>query len=603
MGSIKRYNKETKQWEIIASGNASEISSSVPELLDPGEINQSVDKSLTKLNEKVETLKRNVSWLAEHGGGGSGGGDYTASIAITNGGITTSEGINILYSSTKEVKLDYLITALKNNQKFTISVSLDGNNIIKNQEGWSGTPGSLLIPDIAKFSASNNHSVVVTATDADGLNATPYMLTVIESSINLKSSVSSVTATIGLAYKITYTVTNKVLGSDTSLIVTNITNGVSKTYELGKFSSTEPLLYDVDFFSLFTGTPTAGSSYTIEAFAQTSVDGKVIISDTITNKVVVEDGTSLVVLVDGITTKDEVLGGAERTEFPQGGNISFSFTPYLSGVSIIYYAVRLQRGNIIRDVGYFEPTEEHPFNENQYVQRGKQQIFSWSIASNDDYLGDWDITLRCWSEKGSPITDTFLACKAVKSAQSLIAEQNPRNTRYASWNIKNEFPQSPTANIWMSEEANYIPPGTVDPIVVQTQLDVYNTNGALSGFLSENGQSKLRLSGEAYGIIELQPYKDDIAENSNWSKLGFTFSLTYKTDIHPFPDRTVFFIGNYSSDGTFSEGIKVSLEDVIWSYTDGNIKETISCKLQQGVINTLDFVVDKNNGQTLQRLA
>lgn len=147
----------------------------------------------------------------------------------------------------------------------------------------------------------------------------------------------------------------------------------------------------------------------------------------------------------------------------------------------------------------------------------------------------------------------------------------------------------------MSEEANYIPPGTVDPIVVQTQLDIYNTNGALSGFLSENGQSKLRLSGEAYGIIELQPYKDDIAENSNWSKLGFTFSLTYKTDIHPFSDRTVFFIGNYSSDGTFSEGIKVSLEDVIWSYTDGNIKETISCKLQQGVINTLDFVVDKNN--------
>ena len=83
----------------------------------------------------------------------------------------------------------------------------------------------------------------------------------------------------------------------------------------------------------------------------------------------------------------------------------------------------------------------------------------------------------------------------------------------------------------MSEEANYISPGTVDPIVVQTQLDVYNTNGALSGFLSENGQFKLRLSGEAYGIIELQPYKDDIAENSNWSKLGFTFSLTYKQEI------------------------------------------------------------------------
>ena len=40
------------------------------------------------------------------------------------------------------------------------------------------------------------------------------------------------------------------------------------------------------------------------------------------------------------------------------------------------------------------------FNENQYVQRGKnKQIFSWSIAQNDDYLGDWDITLRCWLKR------------------------------------------------------------------------------------------------------------------------------------------------------------------------------------------------------------
>lgn len=597
MGSIKHYNRTTKIWDIIASGNASGISTTNPALLEPGEIIASVDRVLSRLNDKIELLKQNVSWLAKHGGGGSGGGDFTSSIAITNGGITTSEGQNILYSTTKEVRLEYLITALKNNQKFTITVSLDGNNIISGQDAWSGTPGTLVIKNISQYSSSNSHSVVVTATDAEGINATPYMLTIIESSINLSSSVPSVTATIGLAYKITYTITNKVLASDTSLIVNNITNGVSKTYQLGKFSSTEPLLYDVDFFSLFTGTPTAGSSYTIEAFAQTSIDGKTITSETVTNKVVVEDGTSLVVLVDGITTKAEVESGIKPTEFPQGGNISFSFTPYLSGISIIYYAVRMKRGNIVRDIGYFEPTEEHPFNDNQYVQRGKQQIFSWAVAQNDDYLGDWIITLRCWSEKGSPMTDTELECNVVKSAQSLIADQNPRNVRYASWNIRNEFPQSPTSSTWTSQEDNYIAPGTVDPEVVISQMNVYNTNGVLSGFLTENGQSKLRLSGESYGIIDIQPFNYDISDNNNWSKLGFTFSVTFKTDLHPFTDRTVFFVGSYSSDGTFSEGIKVGLEDIVWSYTDGNIKETISCKLQQNVVNTLDFVVDKNNNE------
>lgn len=597
MANIKLQNEKTGTWDVVASGNASGIGTTNPALLEPGEIIASVDQAMSRMNSKIELLKQNVSWLAKHGGGGGGGGEFTSSIAITNGDITSSEGQNILYSTTKEVRLEYLITALKNNQKFTITVSLDGNNIISGQDAWSGTPGTLVIKNISQYSSSNSHSVVVTATDTEGINATPYMLTVIESSINLSSSVPSVTATIGLAYKITYSITNKVLASDTSLIVNNITNGVSKTYDLGKFSSTEPLLYDVDFFSLFTGTPTAGSSYTIEAFAQTSIDGKTISSETVTNKVVVEDGTSLVVLVDGITTKEEVEAGAKPTEFPRGGNISFSFTPYLSGISIIYYAVRMKRGNITRDIGYFEPTAEHPFNENQYVQRGKQQIFSWAIAQNDDYLGDWQITLRCWSEKGSPMTDTELECNVVKSAQSLIADQNPKNTRYASWNIRNEFPQAPTASAWMSREDNYIFPGTVDPVVVQTNMNVYNTNGVLSGFLTDNGQSKLRLSGESYAIIDLQPFNYDITDNNNWSKLGFTFSVTFKTDLHPFTDRTSFFIGSYSSDGTFSEGIKVGLEDIVWSYTDGNVKETISCRLQQNTVNTLDFIVDKNNGE------
>jgi hypothetical protein len=57
-----------------------------------------------------------------------------------------------------------------------------------------------------------------------------------------------------------------VLGSETSLIVTNTTNGISKSYSVGKFTSVEPKLLDVNFFDLFDGaTPTAGSSYTISA--------------------------------------------------------------------------------------------------------------------------------------------------------------------------------------------------------------------------------------------------------------------------------------------------------------------------------------------------
>lgn len=103
----------------------------------------------------------------------------------------------------------------------------------------------------------------------------------------------------------------------------------------------------------------------------------------------------------------------------------------------------------------------------------------------------------------------------------------------------------------------------------------------------------LRISGEAYGVIDVQPFKDDITTLNNWSRQGFGLSCTFKSDIHPFSNRTIFFIGDYNTDEQFSEGIKVGLEDIIWSYTDGNIKETISCKIQQNVINTVDFIVNK----------
>ena len=160
--SVSIKNKTTNEWEIVAGSDASQISTSNPDVLVSGEVNISVDQALSRTNKKIETLQRNVSWLAEHGGGGGGGGgDFTSSIKLTNGGITTSEGVNILYSTTKEVKLDYLITALKNNQKFTITVSLDGNSVISGQEGWSGTPGSLLIKNIRNINY-NMFSQIVT---------------------------------------------------------------------------------------------------------------------------------------------------------------------------------------------------------------------------------------------------------------------------------------------------------------------------------------------------------------------------------------------------------------------------------------------------------
>lgn len=591
--SLKRYDKELKKWITSASGNATGIAVTDPRLVTPGKLSESLNDVLARQAEELAEHGGYIAWLAEHGGGGSGGegGASDDAMTLTNGTIVQEGGTNYLYSSViTNIRLEYLITSNKNNKRYFITVTLDGNNIITGQEGWTNTPGVLIIPKLNQFSSNNIHSVVVTATDVNGFAAKSYLLNVVEASINLTSIVSGSTATVGIDYFFTYTVTSKIIGQAANIVVTNVTNGASKTVDLGVITSTTPRQVNVNLWDL--GNIIAGSSYTIQAQAFTSLNEATVQSDIVTNRVVVEDGVNLVVLVEGITTKEEVESGEESTKYTQGGNISFAFTPYLAGVSLIYYAVRLEHNGTIRDIGYFDSGE---YNDNQYVQRGKQQVFSWAIPSDEDILGKWDITLRCWSEKGDPVTDTELQCDIVASSSSLIADQNPNNTRYANWHIRQEsFPQTSTTKIWNSNEPTFTPPGSLEPEGAITELNVHNTNGVLSGFLTENGQSMMRLSGEAYGIINIQPFKPAATDLSNWSRQGFSFSVTFKSDVHPFTNRTIFFIGEYNSDEQFSEGIKVGLEDVTWSYTDGNIKETISCKIQQNVINTVDFVVNKN---------
>lgn len=595
---IKRYNPSTGQWEVSAAGDTNNIVVTDPRLIDEGQSAASLNDVLVKHQTTLNKFGGNIAWLAEHGGGGSGGGGGSTDdkILLTDSSIVVDGNINYLYSTTvTNISLSYLIESSKNNKRYKMNVSLDGAELIKDKEAWTNTPGSIVIPDLNKFSSSSSHSVVITAVDTDGFSAQSYLLTIVEANIKLTGETSGNTATVGIDFYITYTITSKIVGSDVNLVVTNVTNGTTKTIELGKTTSTSPRQVNVNIWDL--GSINAGSSYTIQGQAFTSLNGASVQSEIVTNRAVVEDGTNLVVLVDGITTQDEIESGSIRTKFSQSGNISFSFTPYLAGVSLIYYATRIEYNGIVKDIGYFDTGN---YNDNQYVQRGKQQVFSYAIPANGNVLGNWKITLRCWSEKGDPVTDTVLACEVVSSSNALIADQNPNLGRYAMWHIKQDtFPHISTAKQWLSNEQQYTPPGSINPVGATTNIDVYNTNGVLSGFLTENGQSVMRLSGESYGIIDIQPFKDATDNVNNWSKQGFSLSCTFKTDVHPYADRTVFFIGDYNTDEQFSEGIKIGLNTITWSYTDGNIKETITCKIQQGTVYTVDFVVNKNPDKRL----
>ena len=618
--NLKKFNNKTLTWDIIASGNASGIVVTDPHFVGEDNVQKSVNDVLVEMDEKIEKTKRNLSWVVQNGtigGGGGSGSGIDAQLIISNANIVVIEGNNILYAISESVTLGCLVKQNRSNQKYYVTVSLDGNTVISRQLVYSNVNSNLVIPNITQFTDRTSHSVVITAENDNGIALDPYFLTITESSI--KTSVEKLTynAKIGEAAYIQYIVTNKVLNANTTLIVHNQDIDFEKTYNLGAFTSNQPMTVNVNFFDVFPEgyQHTAGSTYTFKAYAQTIIGTEPVNSGDVYVQIVVEDSETLVVLVSNITdiTMPGSGVGITPTQYEQSGNISFAFTPYLANVSAVYYALRILRGTFNSttgefaidtskdkiDVGIFDADLTN-FDQNQYTLRGSTKIFNWAIPQEDGYLGDYLIQLRCWSDKGTPQTTKQLVCTVIQSSQSLYPTQMPEHMMYAQWHIKQgSFPTNPSQTYWESHVENFKYPGELEPYPNTTVLRAYDTNGKLSGFLTENGQSKLRLANEAYGIIDVRPFEKDpdSAEGiNNWGKRGFTLSLTFKSDYHPFTDRTVFFLGDYDSEGEFQEGIYVGLEDVIWKYYDGTTKYTVSCKIQQNTVTSLDFVVDRMDG-------
>ena len=84
---LKRYDETTGEWIIVSAPDVSvvqqiEDGSDISDTnvivtnynyID-GEGRKTLNDTLTDINDDISKLQRNVSWLAEHGGGGGGQG-------------------------------------------------------------------------------------------------------------------------------------------------------------------------------------------------------------------------------------------------------------------------------------------------------------------------------------------------------------------------------------------------------------------------------------------------------------------------------------------------------------------------------------------------
>lgn len=129
--TTKGYNKETEQYEVIASTDAKVIESRSDTLAQylgkEGDSDDSVnvEEVLEKVAQDMKTAQGNIAWLALHGGGGSGegggGGGTVASGEIkVNGNIATNPSSPIIRKDSERLYFiveqsvvqswDYLVT-------------------------------------------------------------------------------------------------------------------------------------------------------------------------------------------------------------------------------------------------------------------------------------------------------------------------------------------------------------------------------------------------------------------------------------------------------------------------------------------------------------
>ena len=598
----KKYNDELKQWEIVSPTSDNDVvvlNNNYTESGTPVTLNH----TLSQISGDIEKLQRNVSWLAEHGGGGGGyGNGNTSNYAITvlNPGINDNQ----LFVSSKSFTISFKITGGSTSDYVQYRCTYDGNALDNNYTKVRvNTTVKVDIDNIEKFSTVTPHTFIVEAVDPDGLSIPSYTLSIVETSIVLSAQKDNIFK-IGSEGRFIVNVTNKILNSDVTI---NVKNTTTNNEDVTTFNSNTTATQQVsfNFFEKLVDAASVkvGNRYNLTINGQvTTQNGTRIEAEPITANVLIQGSDKIVITFSELPTVEEFDAGNEK-EVSSSGNLSFGFTPFfISTVSSVYYAIKLSNGGFSKAVaGYFDLVDADgntvEYNKNPFTSIGA--IKSISTDLGDDFLGDRILVeVRCWSADGLIVETATGACKVVASNSNEFKTQVPirglkstvGNAMYASWGNK-EFSNvsSSDVSVVKSQIATYLPVGNDDENIVPSvvPMNVFGTNSQENGFKLEHGSSSfLRLSNEAYATVNIT----DPTFNHWVSNDGFTISVTFKSDFHPYNNRTIFFMGTNDSNNVFKSGFKIDLEKVYWYFTANNIQQKIEVNIKQNTLTTVDFV-------------
>ena len=623
---LRKYNKESKQWEILSPNYSNDIFVTNPLFSSTSGSPKTLDTVLTTINDDIVKLKQNVSWLAEHGGGGNGlggGSGATYKFFIENGGNGDT-----LYVSSTPYTIQFKIIGGSPSDKVSYIVSYDGRALVGTyKECKVNSVQTVVIPDFTP--GVSVHSLQFEGLDPDGMMIEPRIINIMESSLKLNLNNNVFKYAITDSGDFSVMVTNKAIGSPTFLTVTNMLNSRSKNFIFTTQGSGE----EEFSFNLFDGETEEnklitnveiGRKYTLAISASTeTANGITITSDVLYPEIWFTSPNEFSIVVENITPYADVQSGlATPKDVELGSNLSFAFTVYHGGVPSIYYAIVLSKEageeHLDDDVhiygNYYAQSEEELKSsvKGTYVvqQTGAIKRIQYLIPNSDTYLGERFIKIRCWSTDFTLTANSINQVNFIQSNLDIFPLQKPkRNSNgveghclFMDFDVfteepANVVPGNGAATTWATKQQNYLGYNTssnkIDLWTPETVMQLYATNGLQSGFITKNGMKILRFQGDSYAKIP-NPFKSDSDKTKLTTHKCFVLSLAYKSDEHPTNDKTVFEWCKYDSTGQVAQGIKVSLEKIYWelySNKDGKAnKSSLSVNIQQNVDTAIDFV-------------
>lgn len=562
MGTIKKYNQDSKKWTSFASSYANQITTSSTKLVGNGEEVTDVETVLENLTDSIKTLKGNVAWLALHGGGGSGSGSGGGG-GQGGGGVTGAILVN-------DVETGGRVVLTRDNQGIQVTIQANTSSINWDIVVTSGTTTlanvtgrtSVTINRSALSELGQNFGISISAKNSATLtnlywNGRVYIssatLTVDKESMNVNvNNVSSSENTL------TYRFSVGIEGSYT-LIVTpdnkqsrNITIPVSAS-QTGAVLTRTVTISDLGFTEADFG------STNIKAYLQKD-DDSTVKSTTVTTAVSIVSDANIVVS----TTMSTDQNNPEKIN--QDKNLNIPFTAYYGSGASFQYTIEVSGKGLSGETvtkwigvpdsnGYPVATSENPscifgrlYGENYISARN----FAASDSASDNILR---IIIR------------------VKSADGLTAESKPIYVKV----LQSEFQQLETPieasllsdfrvfeekagrNVWEAYNDKF--EMNSDQMTITQPCTVYNPNSYSGLRMGEDSPNFFRLQNKAYAVLGPWNYGNNLSGNFRTfidSTAQFTINICYKVDFHPDDDRTIFQFGKLNRSNELLSGILLS---------------------------------------------